>query len=181
MEKTLFRRLIFMELLHVLGNTYAAVAATALLPVYKLNDRDVVLIDTGYAKLDRSSLTNLIDQQGWRVRAVLCSHAHFDHTGNVRYLQERYGAKAAIYLIEAGISVNPVRRTVSPRPFGRPPGLCHAGRRGLSGRLPHRPGPDRRCQAAHQYVRRQGPGEQGLPPFHRLPRLYRRPQADHHR
>ena len=40
-----------MELLHVLGNTYAAVAATALLPIYKLTDRDVVLIDTGYAKL----------------------------------------------------------------------------------------------------------------------------------
>ena len=96
-----------MELLHVLGNTYAAVAATALLPVYKLNDRDVVLIDTGYAKLDRAGLTALIDGQGWRLRAILCSHAHFDHTGNVRYLQERYGAKAAISLIEAGISVNP--------------------------------------------------------------------------
>ena len=96
-----------MELLHVLGNTWAAVAATALLPVYKLTDRDVVLIDTGYAKLDRAALTNLIDGQGWRLRAVLCSHAHFDHTGNVRYLQEKYGAEAAISLIEAGISVNP--------------------------------------------------------------------------
>ena len=96
-----------MELLHVLGNTYTAVAATALLPVYKLNDRDVVLIDTGYAKLDRAGLTALIDGSGWRLRAILCSHAHFDHTGNVRYLQERYGAKAAISLIEAGISVNP--------------------------------------------------------------------------
>ena len=96
-----------MELLHVLGNTYAAVAATALLPIYKLTDRDVVLIDTGYAKLDRAGLTALIDGSGWRLRAILCSHAHFDHTGNVRYLQERYGAKAAISLIEAGISVNP--------------------------------------------------------------------------
>ena len=107
MGKTLFRRLIFMELLHVLGNTYAAVAATALLPVYKLTDRDVVLIDTGYAKLDRAGLTSLIDANGWRLRAILCSHAHFDHTGNVRYLQQRYGAPAAISLIEAGISVNP--------------------------------------------------------------------------
>ena len=76
-----------MELLHVLGNTYAAVAATALLPVYKLTDRDVVLIDTGYAKLDRAGLTALIDGSGWCLRAILCSHAHFDHTGNVRYLQ----------------------------------------------------------------------------------------------
>ena len=96
-----------MELLHVLGNTWAAVAATALLPVYKLTDRDVVLIDTGYAKLDRAGLTSLIDANGWRLRAILCSHAHFDHTGNVRYLQQRYGAPAAISLIEAGISVNP--------------------------------------------------------------------------
>ena len=53
-----------MELLHVLGNTWAAVAATALLPVYKLTDRDVVLIDTGYAKLDRAGLTALIDGSG---------------------------------------------------------------------------------------------------------------------
>ena len=57
-----------MELLHVLGNTYAAVAATALLPVYKLTDRDVVLIDTGYAKLDRAGLTAFIDGSGWRHR-----------------------------------------------------------------------------------------------------------------
>ena len=96
-----------MELLHVLGDTWAAAASTALLPIYKLTDRDIVLIDTGYAKLDRSALTKLIDENGWRVRAVLCSHAHFDHTGNVRYLQERYGAQAAISLIEAGISVSP--------------------------------------------------------------------------
>lgn len=40
-----------MELRHVLGSTYVAVAATALLPIYKLNDTDIVLLDTGYAKL----------------------------------------------------------------------------------------------------------------------------------
>ena len=96
-----------MEMLHVLGNTYAAVGSTALLPIYKLNERDIVLIDTGYAKLDRAGLVNLLDGSGLVPNYVLCSHAHFDHTGNVRYLQERYGAKAILSLIEAGISVNP--------------------------------------------------------------------------
>ena len=96
-----------MEMLHVLGNTYAAVGSTALLPIYQLNERDIVLIDTGYAKLDRAGLVNLLDGSGLVPKYVLCSHAHFDHTGNVRYLQERYGAKAILSLIEAGISVNP--------------------------------------------------------------------------
>ena len=96
-----------MEMLHVLGNTYAAVGSTALLPIYKLNERDIVLIDTGYAKLDRAGLVNLLDGSGLVPKYVLCSHAHFDHTGNVRYLQERYGARAILSLIEAGISVNP--------------------------------------------------------------------------
>lgn len=96
-----------MELRHVYGNTYAAVGATALMPVYKLTDTDIVLMDTGYARLDRSALVNLIEGNGFRLRGIICSHAHLDHTGNVRYLQQRYGCQAAAQIIEAGISVNP--------------------------------------------------------------------------
>ena len=96
-----------MELRRVYGNTYAAVGATALMPVYKLTEQDIVLMDTGYARLDRSALTNLIEDNGFRLRGIICSHAHFDHTGNVRYLQQRYGCLAAAQIIEAGISVNP--------------------------------------------------------------------------
>ena len=96
-----------MDMQHVLGRTWAAEGATALLPLYFLSEKDVILIDTGYAKLDRSGLTHLIDDNGLRLRGIICSHAHFDHTGNVRYLQKRYGCPAAIQLIEAGISVNP--------------------------------------------------------------------------
>ena len=96
-----------MELRHVLGDTWVAEASTALLPIYKVTEKDVVLIDTGYAKLDRAGLTALIENNGFQLRGVICSHAHFDHSGNVRYLQQRYGAKAAAQLIEAGISVNP--------------------------------------------------------------------------
>ena len=96
-----------MELRHVYGRTYAAVGATALMPVYKLTDTDIVLMDTGYARLDRSALVNLVEDNGLHLRGIICSHAHFDHTGNVRFLQQRYGCQAAAQIIEAGISVNP--------------------------------------------------------------------------
>ena len=96
-----------MELYHVYGNTYVAEGKTALFPVYKLNGTDIVLLDTGYAKLDRAALVNLIEDNHFTLRGIICTHAHFDHTGNVRYLQQRYGALTAAQIIEAGISVNP--------------------------------------------------------------------------
>ena len=96
-----------MELRHVLGRTWVAAASTALLPIYRVTDADMILIDTGYAKLDRAGLTALIEDSGFHLRGIICSHAHFDHSGNVRYLQQRCGAKAAAHIIEAGISVNP--------------------------------------------------------------------------
>ena len=96
-----------MELRHVLGRTWVAESSTALLPIYRVTDTDIILIDTGYAKLDRAGLTALIEDRGFHLRGIICSHAHFDHSGNVRYLQQRCGAKAAAHIIEAGISVNP--------------------------------------------------------------------------
>ena len=96
-----------MELRHVLGRTWVAEASTALLPIYRVTDTDIILIDTGYAKLDRAGLTALIEDRGFHLRGIICSHAHFDHSGNVRYLQQRCGARAAAHIIEAGISVNP--------------------------------------------------------------------------
>ena len=91
-----------MELRHVLGRTWVAEAS-----IYHVTDTDIILIDTGYAKLDRAGLTALIEDRGFHLRGIICSHAHFDHSGNVRYLQQRCGAKAAAHIIEAGISVNP--------------------------------------------------------------------------
>ena len=96
-----------MELQHVRGKTWVAAASTALLVVYRMTDTDIILIDTGYARLDRTGLAALIENNGFRLRGIICSHAHFDHSGNVRYLQQRYGAKAAAHIIEAGIAVNP--------------------------------------------------------------------------
>ena len=56
---------------------------------------------------DAKAILAVLDQRGWKLDAVALTHAHFDHTGNVRFLQQRYGCLAAAQIIEAGISVNP--------------------------------------------------------------------------
>ena len=96
-----------MELRHVLGNTWVAEAASALIGVYRLNESDVILLDTGVARLDRENLTALLEQKSLVPRWIICSHAHYDHTGNAAFLRSRYGAQIAAQLIEAGIGATP--------------------------------------------------------------------------
>lgn len=92
-----------MELRHVLGNTWVAEASTALLGIYKLNDKDIILLDTGIARQDREGLTALLEEQNLVPKGIICSHAHYDHTGNAAFLRQRYGAQIAAQIIEAGI------------------------------------------------------------------------------
>ncbi len=94
-----------MALQHVKGNTWVYEGSTMLMPLYMVAEKEAVIIDTGFAKLDREGLTQLFDTQ-LKLRGIICTHAHFDHSGNVRYLQERYGVPVAAHIIEAGIATN---------------------------------------------------------------------------
>ncbi len=94
-----------MALHHVKGNTWVWEGYSALMPLYMVGQKEAVLIDTGYAVHDREGLTKLFDED-LTLRGIICTHAHFDHSGNVRYLSQRYGVPVAASLIEAGIAVN---------------------------------------------------------------------------
>lgn len=94
-----------MALRHVKGNTWVWEGSTMLLPLYMVGEKEAVLIDTGYALQEREGLTKLFDED-LTLRGIICTHAHFDHSGNVRYLQQRYGVPVAAHIIEAGISIN---------------------------------------------------------------------------
>ena len=96
-----------MKLRHVLGNTWVVEAASALIGVYRLNATDVVLLDTGVARLDRAGLVELLEQNALGPRGIICSHAHYDHTGNAAFLRGRYAARIAAQIIEAGIGATP--------------------------------------------------------------------------
>ena len=92
---------------HVLGDTWVIETELAFLPFYKLNDREIVLMDTGYAPTDRTELPETLAACGFSVRGILCSHAHMDHVGNVSRLCGIYGCRVGAHLIEAAIAASP--------------------------------------------------------------------------
>lgn len=73
------------------------------LPVYELDKKEWVLMDSGSA-CDREELKGFLEEEGVRVRAVLTSHAHFDHVGNHRFLQKEYGARLWMSVLDAGMT-----------------------------------------------------------------------------
>ena len=93
-----------LELHHVRGETWVIETAMAYLPFYKLNDRDIVLLDTGFASADRENLTETLAGHGFQVKGILLSHAHMDHAGNIGHLCSIYGCRVAAHQYEAAIA-----------------------------------------------------------------------------
>ena len=96
-----------MELRHIRGCTYAVIGMGAVLGLYRLNERDIVLMDTGVRRTDRDDLDALIAENGLAVKGIFCSHAHYDHSGNTAHLRKLWGAQTASQIIEAGIAATP--------------------------------------------------------------------------
>lgn len=92
----------------VLGNTYCIVTGYARIPLFKLGGGRVVLIDSGLAVPDRAGIFELLQKEGLRVAAVLTSHAHIDHTGNHKALQQEHGAVIYMTPFDAAVSESPM-------------------------------------------------------------------------
>lgn len=59
--------------------------------VFSIGGGDVCLIDSGTGDSDAESALQLAGEMGFRVRAVFNTHAHVDHVGGNRLVQERTG------------------------------------------------------------------------------------------
>lgn len=91
----------------VRGNTFCFVTRFMRIPFYRLNASEIVLMDSGLAA-ERDALEQALEENGLRPRAVLTTHAHYDHIGNHNWLQARYGARLYVTLFDAGITQNPL-------------------------------------------------------------------------
>lgn len=85
----------------VLGNTGCLCYRGGCIPFYRLNSREWILIDSG-PHMIRQELKACLEEKKIRIRAVLCSHAHYDHTENNRFLQESHGARLILSAHDAG-------------------------------------------------------------------------------
>lgn len=89
-----------MNIINIKGNTYCIDTGMTYLPFYKLNDKNIILMDSGY-KEEKDGIEELLDKSNLRIKTIISSHAHPDHIGNNAYFKEKYNCKIAMTRDEA--------------------------------------------------------------------------------
>ncbi len=80
------------ELVQITENTYY-IESPAKIGLVRLNDTEVCLIDSGNDKDAGRKLRQILDRNGWKLRAIYNTHANADHIGGNRYLQGQTGCR----------------------------------------------------------------------------------------
>ena len=96
-----------LELVHVKGNSYYF-ASPAKIGLYRINETDVVLIDSGNDKDAAKRILRTITEQGWRLTAIYNTHSHADHIGGNAYLQKNTGCRIFAAGLEAAYTNHPI-------------------------------------------------------------------------
>ena len=95
------------ELIQAAGNSYY-INSPVQIGLVRLNDKEVCLIDSGNDKDAGRRVRQLLDAQGWTLRAIYNTHSHADHTGGSRYLQGQTGCKVYAPGSECGFTRHPI-------------------------------------------------------------------------
>lgn len=80
-----------MELLHLKGNTYY-ISNIVNIGLYKINETECILIDSGYGGTPAEELVAFLKSQDLFVKAIVNSHGHRDHMGGNSQIIEAYNA-----------------------------------------------------------------------------------------
>lgn len=85
----------------VKGNTGCLFLRGNSIPFYRLGQKEWILIDSGSA-CDREELFSYLREYDIIIKAVLCSHAHFDHVENCRALKDAFASEIVMSDFDAG-------------------------------------------------------------------------------
>jgi hydroxyacylglutathione hydrolase len=90
-----------MEILQVRGNTFCFDTGMTYIPFYKINEEEIIILDSGWAEGEREGIEELFKINNFKVVGIISSHAHIDHIGNNAYLKNKYNCIIAMPAYEA--------------------------------------------------------------------------------
>ncbi len=80
------------ELIQVSNNCYY-IQSPAKIGLVRLNDTEICLIDSGNDKDAGRKVRQILDNNGWTLKAIYNTHSNADHIGGNKYLQSQTGCK----------------------------------------------------------------------------------------
>lgn len=95
------------ELIQVKNNSYY-IESPAKIGLYRLNETDVCLFDSGSDKEAGRKVRQILDRMGWHLTAIYNTHSNADHIGGNQYLQKQTGCKIFAPGIECDFVNSPV-------------------------------------------------------------------------
>jgi len=76
--------------------------------VYRMNDEDVYLVDSGNDKDAGRKVRQILDRNGWHLKGILNTHSNADHIGGNQYLQRQTACKIFANEIERDFTRHPI-------------------------------------------------------------------------
>ena len=95
------------ELIQVSEHNYY-IQCPAKIGLVKLNDTEVCLIDSGSDKDAGRKVRQILDANGWKLRAIYNTHSNADHIGGNKYLQGQTGCRVYAPGIECDFTNHPI-------------------------------------------------------------------------
>ena len=96
-----------MELMQVGERTYYIKNPTNI-GIYKIDEENVYLIDSGNDKDAGKKILKIVEEQGWEVKGIINTHSNADHIGGNKVIQDRAGCNIYAYNIEKTFTENPI-------------------------------------------------------------------------
>ncbi len=75
--------------------------------VYRMNDTEVCLIDSGSDKDAARKILKALTERGWRVNCIINTHSNADHTGGNRFIQSKTGCRVMSTDVESAVARHP--------------------------------------------------------------------------
>ena len=76
--------------------------------IYKIDNTNVYLIDTGNDKEAGKKILKIINEQGWNIKGTIITHSNADHIGGNKVIQDRTNCEILAHNIEKSFTEYPI-------------------------------------------------------------------------